>query len=259
MSNFNGKVIIVTGASSGIGADAAIEFAKKGATVAIVGRDAAKLNAVAKQIIDGGHNTPLEIVADVNKDAKRIINSTVEKFGKLDVLVNNAGIIEFGSSEVCTLDSFDRILNTNVRSVFELSQLAIPHLIATKGNIVNVSSICSQRAFSNALAYCTSKAALDQLTKCMALELAPKGIRVNAVNPGVIQTPIFKTLGMDDSAINRIAENSKSVYPVGRIGQVADTSLAIAYLAHESSSFITGQLLGVEGGIILACPPISFE
>lgn len=259
MSNFNGKVIIVTGASSGIGADAAIEFAKKGASLAIVGRDAARLNGVAKQITDGGHIEPLQIVADVNIDAKRIINSTLEKFGKLDVLVNNAGVVEYGSSEVCTLESYDRILNTNSRSVFELSQLAIPHLIQTKGNIVNVSSVCGLRAFPNVIAYCTSKAAVNQLTQCMALELGPKGVRVNAINPGHIRTPFFRTAGRNDSFVDNMVENAKSVYPVGRIGEVGDTSSAIAYLAHESSSFITGQLLGVDGGITLTCPAVSRE
>lgn len=257
--SFKGKSIIVTGASSGIGADAAIHFAKLGACVAIIGRDAKKLNGVAQKIINSGHNTPLEIVGDVTKDAKRIIDKTIEKFGKLDVLVNNAGIAEMAPVESVTLESFDRVLNTNLRSVFELSQLAIPHLIHTKGNIVNISSVAGLRAISNASIYCTSKAALNQLTKCMALELGPKGVRVNAINPAAIRTPIFKTFGMDEQAINRFEERSKAVYPVRRIGEVGDTSLAIAYLAHESSSFITGQLLCVDGGYILAAPAADIE
>lgn len=255
--SFKGKYIIVTGASFGIGADAAIHFAKLGAFVAITGRDAIKLSGVAQTIIDGGHNAPLSIVADVTKDAKRIIDTTIEKFGKLDVLVNNAGIAEMAPVETITLDSFDRVLNTNLRSVFVLSQLAIPHLVQSKGNIVNVSSVAGMRAFPNGAAYSTSKAALNQLTQCMALELGPKGVRVNAINPALIRTPIFKTIGMDDQAIAKFEESSKAVYPLRRIGEVADTSLAIAYLAHESSSFITGQLLVVDGGFTLTSPAVD--
>lgn len=257
--DFGGKIVLVTGGSSGIGADVAVHLSKQGASVAIVGRDADKLHGVAEQIINGGYNTPLQIVADVNKDAELIINSTVEKFGKLDVLVNSAGICELISLEECSVEFFDRILNSNIRSVFELSTLAIPHLIQTKGNIVNVSSICGLRAFPYMTAYCTSKAAQNQLTKCMALELAGKGIRVNAINPGAVRTPIFNTLGFGDNAMEKYAQNAQLVYPMGRIGKVEDTSLAIAYLAHESTSFITGQLLVVDGGYTLSCPIVEFN
>lgn len=257
--NFGGKVILVTGGSSGIGADVAVYLSKQGASLAIVGRDADKLHGVAQQIINGGYNTPLQIVADVNKDAKLIINSTVEKFGKLDVLVNNAGMCNLSSLDNCSVELFDRILNSNIRSVFELSTLAIPHLIQTKGNIVNVSSICGLRAFPCMTAYCTSKAAQDQLTKCMALELGSKGIRVNAINPGVVRTSLFDSLGFSDISIDKYVQNAEAVYPMGRIGKVEDTSLAIAFLAHESTSFITGQLLVIDGGYTLSSPIVDFN
>lgn len=252
--SFKDKIVLITGGSSGIGADAAIHLSKLGASVAIVGRNGTKLQGVAQQIIAAGSPVPLEIVADVNVDAEKIINATIEKFGKLDVLVNNAGIIEYGTVETCSLESFDRIMNTNVRSVFQLTQLAIPHLEKTKGNIVNISSLFGIRSFTNILAYCISKSALDQFTKCVALELAPKGIRVNAVNPGAIVTPIFKTMGFDEKALQGYVENAKTSYPIGRIGEVEDTSAAIAFLAGESASFITGHLLSVDGGKSAQCP-----
>lgn len=200
--SFTDKIVLVTGAGSGIGADAARHLSKLGATVVLADREVAKIDGVAQQIIESDGHYPLQIEADVTLDAERIIETAVAHFGRLDVLVNNAGIIEFGTLETTTLDAFDRILNTNLRAVFHLSKLAAPHLIATKGNIVNVSSLMGVRAFANILAYCTSKAALNQLTQCMALELAPKGVRVNAVNPGVVRTPIYQTVGMGDRAMD---------------------------------------------------------
>lgn len=166
---FAGKVVIVTGASSGIGAGAAVHFSKLGAKIVITGRNEENLKKTASSC-DG---EVLSIVADLNieEDRARIINETIAKFGKLDVLVNNAGLGENGDILTTTLDQYDKVMNTNVRSVFHLTQLATPHLIETKGNIVNVSSVAGPRQFPNLLAYCMSKAAIDQFTKCVALEL----------------------------------------------------------------------------------------
>lgn len=242
------KVILITGGSSGIGADAARNFARLRASVAIVGRNQERLNQVAEQIKSAGGIPPLVIVADVTKDAERIINETVAHFGKLDVLVNNAGIVEPNNLDNLTFESFDRVLDTNVRSVIRLTQLAVPYLEKTKGNVVNISSLAGLRPVTFALGYCISKAALDQFTKCAALELAPKGIRVNSVNPGTVDTPIFKTVGMDGDRFKKYADELGKTYPVGHIGQVEDTSEAIAFLAAESAGFITGVLLPVDGG-----------
>lgn len=247
--SFNGKVVLVTGASSGIGADAGRHFAKLGANVSIVGRNAQRLNEVADQIIKAGYPKPLQIVADVTKDAKRIINDTINHFGKLDVLINNAGI--FASDSVIDFDlgQFDRIIDTNLRSVIALSHYAVPYLEKTKGNIVNVSSICGLRAFDVYNSYCISKAGLDQFTKCSALTLASKGIRVNSVNPAMIRTPIFEKAGLiKDSNADAYFDEHNDDYLVGRVGEVSDTSSAIAYLAAES--FINGISLPVDGGFI---------
>lgn len=245
--SFEGKVVLVTGASSGIGADAARHLSKLGASVALVGRNTERLNAVAEQIKSDGSPAPLVIVADVTKDAERIINEMIAHFNKLDVLVNNAGIIERGNLETITIESLNRLLDTNVRSVIRLTQLATPHLEKTKGNVVNVSSIAGLQVRPNALQYCISKAALDQFTKCASLELAAKGIRVNSINPAAIETPIFQTIGVD---LEQFKEHVTKAYPIGRIGQVADTSNAIAFLANDAASFITGILLSVDGGML---------
>lgn len=251
--SFSGKVVLITGASSGIGADAARHLARLGARVAIVGRNSARLNAVADEIQNAGGATPLAIVADVNQDSERIINETIENMGQLDVLVNNAGILA-PASEIENLDltDLDRTLNTNLRSVVALTKLSVPHLAKTKGNIVNISSIAAIRQRVGASAYSVSKAALDQFTKCAALELASKSIRVNSVNPGAIQTPILRAAGYDEASARTFFEQAKKGYPLGRVGEVSDTSAAIAFLASDSASFITGDILKVDGGKLLA-------
>lgn len=250
--SFNGKVVLITGASSGIGADAAVHLSKLGAFVAIVGRDATKLNGVAEKITQSGIAEPLVIVADVTRDADIIIQTTIEKFGKLDVLINSAGIVEMGSIEEMSIDGYDRVMNTNVRGVLVLTQLAVPHLIKTKGNIINVSSVASSVPVTSTLAYCMSKAALDHFTKCIALDLARKGVRVNAINPAVIITPIFKTIGVTDEGYEALIKKTTETYPLKRPGDVSDTSKAIEFLASDNATFITGHLLHVDGGSLLS-------
>lgn len=143
--SFDGKVILITGASSGIGADAARHLAKLGAKVSIVGRNEKRLKEVAEEIIKDGSLTPLPILADVNRDAERIVNETIKHFGKLDVLVNNAGIFALDSITEVKISEFDRVFDTNVRSVITLTKLCVPHLEKSKGNIVNVSSLAGEK------------------------------------------------------------------------------------------------------------------
>lgn len=246
--NFKNKVILITGGSSGIGANAAKHFARLKGSVAIVGRNQERLNKIAEEIKSTNEVAPLIIVADITKDAQQIIHETIKHFGKLNILINSAGISVKNNIENITLESFDTIFDTNVRSVIRLTQLAVQHLQKTKGNVVNVSSVAGLRASGNGLAYCMSKAALDQFTKCVALELAPKGIRVNSVNPGIVATPMVKSLGADEETRKRNAIEKGKTYPIGRIGQVQDTSAAITFLASELAAFLTGVLLPVDGG-----------
>jgi NAD(P)-dependent dehydrogenase (short-subunit alcohol dehydrogenase family) len=140
------------------------------------------------------------------------------------------------------------MLLINLRSVFALSQKCVPYLAETKGNIVNVSSVAGTRSFPNVLAYCVSKAAVDQLTRCSALELAPKGVRVNAVNPGVVVTNLHKRSGMDESAYDSFLEHSKETHPLGRVGTPNEVGELIYFLASDNASWITGVTYEIDGG-----------
>lgn len=190
---FRDKVILVTGASSGIGAETARLLSKLGGKLVLVGRNQQRLEKVASDITESdaaGDCTasertvpPLTIVGDVTKDAKRIIDQAIDHFGRLDVLVNNAGVNVEETVMDAKMEKFDHVFNTNVRSVIELTKLAVPHLEKTKGNIVNVSSICGMVPVYSSTFYSMSKAALDQFTKCSSNEFGKRGIRVNSVNP----------------------------------------------------------------------------
>lgn len=227
-------------------------MAKKGGSIVLVGRNEERLNDVRERIKNAGAPKPLIVVADITVDAERIITETINHFGKLDVLINNAGILSRNTVETVKLTEFDRIMNTNVRSVIALTQLAVPHLEKTKGNVLIVSSIAGVRIRPNSFVYSISKSAVNQLTRSAALDLAPKGIRVNAILPGAIRTPIFETgEGITSQQAEVFFESFKKLYPVGRVGEGSDTSAAIEYLISDSASFITGCLLPVEGGALL--------
>ncbi|XP_034250742.1 3-oxoacyl-[acyl-carrier-protein] reductase FabG-like [Thrips palmi] len=257
--SFVGKVVLITGASSGIGAATAVHLARLGASLALTGRNGQNLQEVAnrcEQVQTGNKVKPHIITGELTSEAdtKKILDSTIEHFKQLDVLVNNAGIIGVGSIENTSLAQYDQMFNTNVRSVYHLSMLAVPHLVKTKGNIVNVSSVNGLRAFSGVLAYCMSKSAIDQFTRCVALELAPKGVRVNSVNPGVVVTELQKRGGLDAEAYAKFLERSKETHALGRPGQPEEVAATIAFLASPEASFITGASLPVDGGRHAMCP-----
>jgi len=144
-------------------------------------------------------------------------------------------------------------MNVNLRAVFYLMQLASPHLIKSKGNIVNISSVTGLRSFPGVLAYCVSKAGLDQLTRCAALELAPKGVRVNAVNPGVVVTEIHKRGGMSEENYQAFLEHSRTTHPLGRVGDPREIAELVFYLASENAAWITGATYQIDGGRALTC------
>lgn len=254
--DFKGKVVLITGASSGIGAGTAEYIANLGASLVLVGRNKDNLSAAAAKCIRPEFPEPLQIIADVTieADAVRIIDETIKHFGKLDVLVNNAGIIDTGSIETTTLKQYETIMDTNVKAVYHLTMLATPHIVQSKGNIVNVSSVNGIRSFAGVLAYNISKSALDQFTRCIALELAPKGVRANSVNPGVIITDIHRRGGMDEAAYQAFLERAKTTHALGRPGVVREVAAAIAFLASDMASFITGTQLPVDGGRHAMCP-----
>ncbi|KAH8305509.1 hypothetical protein KR044_002232 [Drosophila immigrans] len=243
------KVVIVTGASSGIGAAIAEVLAREGAQLALVGRNADNLVAseAALQQKQKGVRT-LNVIADVTKDAEAIVQQTLKKFGRIDVLVNNAGILGSGPLETLDIDEFDAVLNTNLRGVVLLTKAALPHLVKTKGAVVNVSSCAGIRPFAGALSYGVSKAALDQFTKIVALELAPRGVRVNSVNPGFVVTNIHSRIGIKDEAYKALLERATNSHPLGRVGDVFEVAEAVAFLASSKASFTTGALFPIDGG-----------
>jgi NAD(P)-dependent dehydrogenase (short-subunit alcohol dehydrogenase family) len=246
---FAGKVALVTGATSGIGQACAIAFAEAGAKVACVGRKTEALRDVETKVRQAG-SAALTIEADLSREheAERLVQQTVAAFGGIDVLINAAGHISTGTIENTSAASWDEMMNVNVRAVFQLMQKASPSLIERRGSIVNVSSVTGLRAFPGVLAYCVSKAALDQLTRCAALELAPKGVRVNAVNPGVVVTEIHKRGGMTEEAYAAFLEHSKTTHPLGRVGRPEEIASLILYLASDQASWITGATYSIDGG-----------
>jgi len=259
MDDLNGKVALITGASSGIGAATAILFARRGAKLSLTGRNEVNLQRVGDECVRvGPANTerPLMVVADLSceADVNNLADATIKKFGRLDILVNNAGIAELGTIETTSLEQFDRVMRVNLRAAFQLTMLCVPHLIATRGNIVNVSSIIGSRSLAGMLVCSMSKSAMDQMTACTALELASKGVRVNSVNPGVIDTPAVPRMGMSDEQLAKFFEHQKEVHPLGRVGDAEEVAQAIAFLASSSASFITGEHLHVDGGRHAAVP-----
>ena len=251
---FSNKVVLVTGATSGIGRACAIGFAKTGATVACVGRKSEALDEIAGEIHRLGSEA-LSIRADLlnESEADEALATTISKFGGIDVLVNAAGHIASGTIETTALDAWDKMLNVNLRAIFHLMQKALPSLIERKGNIVNVSSVTGLRSFPGVLAYCVSKAGLDQLTRCSALELASKGVRVNAVNPGVVITEIHKRGGMNDDAYAAFLEHSKQTHPLGRVGRPEEIADLVMFLASSRATWITGATYSIDGGRAQTC------
>ncbi len=251
----DGKIALVTGATSGIGRATALRFAGAGARVGLVGRNSESLAEVSAEVQALGGES-LEIAADVTSelDARRCVDECVANFGGLDVLVNAAGILSNGTIENTTLGDWDQMMDVNVRAVFHLMQLAVPHLSTRGGgNVVNVSSVTGLRAFPGVLAYCVSKAAADQLTRCAALELAPKNVRVNAVNPGVVVTDIHKRGGMDEDKYAAFLEHSKGTHPLGRVGEAREVADLILFLASPRAAWITGVTYSIDGGRAQTC------
>ncbi|XP_076371827.1 3-oxoacyl-[acyl-carrier-protein] reductase FabG-like [Tachypleus tridentatus] len=242
------KVAIITGASSGIGRATAVLFSRLGARLALTGRNQENLTKSAEECeaVSPYNLKPLCIVGDltIESDIERIMKSTIDTYGRLDILVNNAGIVVLDSAEDGSLATLDLVWKTNVRAVYHLTMLAVPHLIESKGSIVNVSSVLGQKGYVGALSYTISKGALDQFTRSVALDLAPKEIRVNSVNPGFIETNIFSTIGSDIKEVKKEAAES---YPLGRIGQPQEVANAIAFLASYEASYITGETLVIDG------------
>ncbi|CAH2094138.1 unnamed protein product [Euphydryas editha] len=250
--SFTNKVVIVTGASSGIGAATAISFAKEGANVVIVGRKEQKLQKVKEECAKVG-KVPLVVRADVSndEDVKRVIEETIGKYGQIDVLVNNAGIIGFdGILSDNIMSVFDSIMNTNLRGVVYMTHLAAPHIIKTKGNIINISSVLGKMTYKQIpmVCYSASKAALDHFTRHVAVDLAQYGVRVNTISPGPVKTDLLS------NAYNEIStpqSDDEDKTPLGRISDSEEIADLILFVASDKAKAITGSDYVTDNGSML--------
>jgi len=248
MSKLTDKVAIVTGASKGIGASIAKHLAAEGAAV-VVNYASGKSDAervVAEITSNGGKAVAVQANVAKQGDIDRLFSETKKAFGRLDILVNNAGIYEFGPIEQVTEASFHKHFDTNVLGLILASKAAASHFDSTGGSIVNVSSLVSTATPPNTSVYSATKGAVDAVTRSLAKELGPRNIRVNAVNPGVVNTEGFRAAGFEESDFRKEAEGRT---PLGRIGVPDDIAPAAVFLASSDSRWITGETLVVAGGL----------
>jgi NAD(P)-dependent dehydrogenase (short-subunit alcohol dehydrogenase family) len=246
--------VIVTGASSGIGRATALRFGRSGASVLLVSRAEQALLEVADEMSREGGSAAV-FPADVTEASapERIVSAAVAHFGGLTTLVNAAGIIGSGTVANTTDEQWDTMMDINARAPFRLMRAAVAALVATRGSVVNVSSVTGLRSFPGVLSYCVSKSAIDQLTRCAALELAPKGVRVNAVNPGVTVTNLHRRGGMNEENYEAFLTRSRETHPLGRPGDPSEIADLIYFLASEQSGWITGETIAIDGGRHLTC------
>lgn len=250
MARFDGKVVVVTGAASGIGRATALRLAEEGGQVLASDWDLERVTETVKLITDAGGQGRAMKTDVSNYDAcGELIAAAVAWGGKLDVLVNVAGVGGFVHTTEETAENFSRTLGVNLHGPFNTARHALPHLLESKGNIVNVASIAGLEAHPYAAAYCASKGGVVMLTKALAMEYASRQVRVNAVCPGGIKTPFIKNFKPIEESDVSLMMRMMSI--IGRYGQPSEVSSAIAFLGSDEASFITGEVMRVDGGATL--------
>ena len=246
------KVAIITGSSKGIGQGCARVFAREGAAVVIVSRTAESGLAMVKEIQDkGGRAIYIQTDVSRSEQVQNMINRTIEAFGRLDILINNAGYHISKNIEETSEEEWDFIINTNLKSVFLCSKYALPHLRKTKSCIINISSMVGLVGQSNAGAYSATKGGIIAMTKGMALDFARDGIRVNCICPGWIRTPLVDDWFSQQPDEQKARDYINSVHPLGRIGTSEECGRIALFLATEDASFMTGSIVTVDGGVTL--------
>jgi len=245
-----GKVAVVTGASKGIGAAIALHLAAEGAAVVV---NYASSKEGAERVVTnigrkGGKAVAVQANVAKEADIQRLFAETKKAFGRLDILVNNAGVYEFAPLENVTAQHFHRLFDLNVLGLILASQEAVKHFGPDGGNIVNISSVVSTAAPPNASVYSATKAAVDAVTRSLAKELGPRKIRVNAINPGMVETEGTTSSGIT-SGESAFRKQIEAQTPLGRIGQPDDIAPAVVFLASPDASWVTGETVYVSGGL----------
>jgi 3-oxoacyl-[acyl-carrier protein] reductase len=242
-----GKVAVVTGASKGIGAAIARHLADEGAAV-VVNYSSSKEGAervVADITRNGGRAVAVKANVANPSDIRRLFAAAKESFGRLDVLVNNAGAYEFAPLDAVTPEHFHKLFDLNVLGLILATQEAVRHFGPDGGSVVNISSVVSTAAPPNTSVYSATKAAVDAVTRSLAKELGPRKVRVNSINPGMVETEGVRAAGIDKSDFRKQIESQT---PLGRIGQPDDIAPAAVYLASQDSKWVTGETLYISGG-----------
>jgi 3-oxoacyl-[acyl-carrier protein] reductase len=242
-----GKVAVVTGASKGIGAEIAQHLAADGAAVVV---NYARAKEGADRVVDeitkrGGKAVAVQADVAKKKDIEQLFAAAKKAFGRVDILVNNAGVYQFDPLDAVTEEEFHREFNTNVLGLILATQAAVTHFDNSGGSVINVSSVASTATPPTSVVYSATKGAVDAVTRVLAKELGPRKIRVNAINPGMVETEGFHAVGIADTDFetNTIAQT-----PLGRIGQPADIAPAVVFLASNDAAWISGETIRVAGG-----------
>lgn len=244
--NLSGKVVLITGGTRGIGRSIAVELAKEGATLILNYRDDDESAKYTLEYINNIGGYAKIVKGDVSdyKFCQHMIQSVINAMGKIDIVVNNAAISSIGLFMDVNEEEFDHMMGVNFKSVYNITHNVIPHMISRKeGNIINISSMWGNLGASCEVIYSASKGAINAFTKALAKEMAPNNIRVNAVAPGIIATDMNKWMSVQDR------EGLEEEIPMGRFGNGEEVAKLICFLAKNDSSYITGQIINVDGGL----------
>jgi len=251
VTRLTGKSAVITGGGTGIGQAIALAFAREGAQVAVAGRRKEKLDETLHLLQQAGCSA-LALECDVTKaaDTQRVVKSAEDAFGKVNVLVNNAGALSVSTVENITEEDWDRVMATNVKGPFLMSRAALPAMRrAGGGSIINVGSVLGIVAIRDRAAYCASKGGVSMLTKAMALDHAQDNIRVNCVCPSIVESDMTRNLFAETEIGQQARESRLASIPLGRFGKPADIAGLTVFLASEESSWMTGTVIPVDGGV----------
>jgi NAD(P)-dependent dehydrogenase (short-subunit alcohol dehydrogenase family) len=253
VGRLDGKIGIVTGGAMGIGKAAAVSLAKEGAKVYIGDiDDAGGQQTVAEVTQAGGEITYQRTDVGSAADVERLVQAALDRYGKLDVMVNNVGVAIGGTAADMSEDDWQRVININLSGVWRGMKYAIPPMIRNGGgSIINVSSVQSLVGFKGWAGYAASKGGINSLTQQAALEYGPKNIRINAIAPGTIMTPMNVKLYEEADDPEGLMNGWNAMHPIGRLGQPAEVGALIAFLASDDASFITGEIIRIDGGVVI--------